>query len=417
MYKTSQHTFIFLFLKANTNSICQTMKQRILLSILLLLFIQPLFAQTLLSEEDLEEERVYKNLEKALKKPSEVYILDLSGQGLDKIPRDIGRFRRLQILKLTNNNLGELPREMTRLVNLQILYLDSNNFNTINFDVSNPRFYSNLEQIYLGFNPLRNIPEDIKKLELVMVSLAGNKRLDLSQAFTPLAAISSLESLDLSYLKLDTVPWEVANIENLKTLNLSGNPSCEWDTSFRFLSQVATIEKLILQENKLRSISEEIVGLDNIIELDLSHNERLNARQVLKTILPLKKLEVLDFSYCELDELPKTIGEFSLLKELNISNNKITILPYEIKNLEEVEFLNLSFNELTELPSDISYMQSLEKLLIGHNPLEFLPKDIADLHELEYIELPEGTMDKTEKKNVRKYLPEAEIVFIEGDDN
>ena len=129
----------------------------------ILLLSQGVMAQTLLSEEELAEQKVFKNLDKALKDPNKVYILDLSGQDLDKLPRDIGRFRRVQILKLTNNNLSELPREMTRLRNLQVLYLDSNNFTKLNFDFSNPIFYKNLEKLYLGHNPLKELPQNLKE--------------------------------------------------------------------------------------------------------------------------------------------------------------------------------------------------------------------------------------------------------------
>jgi len=394
------------------------MNYKLLLLITISLFVQPLLAQSsLLSEEDLKEEKVYKNLEKALKNPSEVYILDLSGQGLDKIPRDVGRFRKLQVLILTNNNIGELPREMTRLRNLQILYLDSNNFNTINFDLSNPMYYGRLEKLYIGYNPLRELPVELSKVELEFISLSGNRSLNMNQVFTPLSAIETLEGVDISYLELDTVPWEVANVQALRYLDLSGNPSCAWDTSFKYLAQVATIESLILRDNKMRSLTEEVAGLNKLVELDLSDNNHLNIRQVLTAIKPLKKIEVLNFSNCGITELPSSIGNFTILKELNISHNNIKTLPNEIQNLEEVEVLDASYNELYDLPANISFMQSMEKLFLSHNPLEYLPNDIEDLHELEYIELPENSMDKTERKKVKKLLPDAEIVFIEDDDN
>lgn len=394
------------------------MNYKILLSIALIFLIQPLLAQSgLLSEEDLAEERVYKSIDKALKNISEVYILDLSGQGLDKIPRDVGRFRNLQVLILTNNNLGELSRELTRLRYLQVLYLDSNNFNTINFDMSNPKYYNSLERLYIGHNPLREVPEALKDVGLTFISLSGNLSLNMAQAFTPLSAIEELEEVDISYLNLDTVPWEVANVQSLKTLDLSGNPSCAWDTSFKYLAQVATIERLILRQNKMRSLSEEVAGLVRLTNLDMSYNERLNISQVLKAIKPLKKMEILNFSHCGIEALPATIGNFNVLKELNISHNSIGALPEEIQKLEEVDFMDASFNQLNDLPSSIGYMQSLERLLLSHNPLEYLPSDIGDLTELEYIEIPKDTMDKTEKKNVKKYLPDAEIVFVEDDDN
>jgi len=390
------------------------MFQKLFLSIVVLLISTNIFAQSnhLLSEEELSEAKVYTNLEKALKKAPEVYILDLSSQGIEKLPKSITRFRSLQTLILTDNQLTEFPPELARMKKLQTIYVDSNQIETLYLNTSDSRSFQNLENLYVGFNPLKSIPENIKNIDLVMVSLAGCKYLDINRVFTPLASINTLEQLDLSYLNLDTIPWEVVNLYGLTTLDLSANPGMEWDTSMAYLSQNKSIEEIILKHNKLVEISENFKKFKNLQALDLSYNDKLSARQVLDVTKGIEQLHSLNLSNCEIRELPKAIGEQKKLWDLFLQHNRLSKVPVEISNLEELETINLSYNELIELPEEFGDLQSLERILISNNPMEFLPKDMENLQDLKYIELPKESLIKDMKKSLNKMWSNAEIVYI-----
>jgi len=390
------------------------MFQKLLLSIVILLISTNSFAQSkaLLSEEELAEVKVFTNIDKALKKVEDVYILDLSSQGLDNIPKTITRFRNLQKLILTDNQLTEFPPVLARMKKLQTIYVDSNQIETLYLNTSDSRSFQNLENLYVGFNPLKAIPENIKNIDLMMVSLAGCKYLDINKVFTPLASINSLEQLDLSYLNLDTIPWEVVNLYGLTTLDLSANPAMEWDTSIAFLSQSKSIEEIILRHNKLVEISENFKKFKNLQAIDLSYNDKLSVRQVLDVTRGIEQLHSLDLSHCEIRELPKTIGNQDKLWDLFLQHNRLTRVPVELGKLEELETINLSYNDISELPEEFGDLQSLERILISNNPLEFLPKDMENLNDLKYIELPKESLSKDIKKTLKKMWPDAEVVYI-----
>ena len=392
------------------------MFQKLLLGLIVLLISTNSFAQSksLLTEEELAEAKVYTNIEKALKKAAEVYILDLSSQGIDKLPKTITRFRNLQLLILTDNQLTEFPPELARMKKLQTIYVDSNQIETLYLNTSDSRSFQNLENLYVGFNPLKAIPENIKNIELMMVSLAGCKYLDINKVFTPLASINSLEQLDLSYLNLDTIPWEVVNLYGLTTLDLSANPAMEWDTSIAFLSQSRSIEEIILKHNKLVEVSESFKNFKNLQALDLSYNDKLSVRQVLDVTKGIEQLHSLNLSHCEIRELPKAIGKQKVLWDLFLQHNRLTRVPIELSNLEELETINLSHNDISELPEEFGDLQSLEKIYISNNPLEFLPKDMENLNDLKYIELPKESLSKDVKKTLKKMWPNAEIEYIEN---
>ena len=99
--------------------------------------------------------------------------LDLSNQGLAKIPMSIFAKTDLQELNLSGNLLsGSLPAEIRLLTNLHVLNLSHNNFT--------------------------GVPAEIGQLK-------------------------NLEVLDLSYNNLTGLPYELGNLSHLKTLNLKGN--------------------------------------------------------------------------------------------------------------------------------------------------------------------------------------------------
>jgi leucine-rich repeat protein SHOC2 len=99
--------------------------------------------------------------------------LNLSNQGLDKLPSYVLVRLDLQELNISNNRLtGALPSEIGRLKKLKIL------------NASN--------------NLMTGVPAEVGQL-------------------------SELEVLDLSNNQLTGLPNELANLKKLKTLNLSGN--------------------------------------------------------------------------------------------------------------------------------------------------------------------------------------------------
>ena len=100
-------------------------------------------------------------------------ILDLSSQGLDKLPSYVLGLSNLEELNISNNKItGALPAEIHNLSKLRVL------------NASN--------------NLMTGVPAEVGQLQ-------------------------NLEVLDLSNNKLTGLPYELGNLKKLKTLNLSGN--------------------------------------------------------------------------------------------------------------------------------------------------------------------------------------------------
>lgn len=105
--------------------------------------------------------------------------LDLSNQGLEKLPAYVLKMSNLEELNISNNQInGALPAEIHDLRKLRVL------------NASN--------------NLMTGLPAEVGQLQ-------------------------NLEILDLSNNKLTGLPYELGNLKNLKMLNLSGNNYAKQD--------------------------------------------------------------------------------------------------------------------------------------------------------------------------------------------
>lgn len=374
------------------------------------------FGQSVMDESELALQETFTDLEDALKDPVEVIILDLSSQGLDEIPKSVSRFRNLQILILTDNQISEIPEYVSKLRKLQVLYIDSNNIENLYFNTSDDRNFGNLEEIHAGFNPIKTIPENLKTIELAYIGLAGCKYLKLDEVFRPLSRITTLESLDLSYLNLDTIPWEVTNLIGLRSLNLSANPSLAWDTSLHYLAQNKGIEELILRKNRFYELPKEILYFENLKSLDLKENDKLRFNELFDMLAKMKFLSSLNISNCKMQNLPKGIGKLKVLWDLDISYNEITFLPREIGSVAQLETFDLRHNRIQELPDEFAYLLNLEKLYLSNNPLEYIPEGVENMKDMKYIEVPKKGLEKDVKKSLKTWFSFAKIVYVESEE-
>lgn len=96
-----------------------------------------------------------------------------------------------------------------------------------------------------------------------------------------------------------------------------------------------SLTELWLYKNKLESIPSNISNLQELMQLSLDDNKLTSLPDV---ILELRKLEILDLSYNRLTSLPE-LGLLKELRLLKIDHNKITSLPTSL--LERIMDTNI----------------------------------------------------------------------------
>lgn len=115
---------------------------------------------------------------------------------------------------------------------------------------------------------------------------------------------------------------------------------------------------------------------------------KCNLNEFPKEILQLQtNLRTLDLSYNKLKILPPTIGQFSQLKQLTINNNRLQEIPPEIGNLKKLETLSLNNNLLRYLPRELSQLTNLKTVNLSGNLLTEFPAMLCGIKSLDFLDL------------------------------
>jgi internalin A len=215
--------------------------------------------------------------------------------------------------------------------------------------------------------------------------------------------------LDLSGLKLESLPPELWEIKHLTNLDLGGNLLAQIPSAVAKLTQLTS---LILCNNNLVALPDEIGKLGYLASLDLSNNHiygfppefgKLSNLTVLDLsrnhltcfcpeLLQLRNLVSLDLGVNEITELPSGIGELSNLTSLDLRVNKLAGLPPEIGQLASLISLDVSINRLTSIPPEIGQLSNLAKLKLSVNQLTNIPSEISQLSKLISLNLLENLL-------------------------
>lgn len=95
----------------------------------------------------------------------------------------------------------------------------------------------------------------------------------------------------------------------------------------------------------------------------------------------------LDLSCNKIRIVPDILGTFSQLKQLNLSSNKITMLPPELGALKKLESLSLNKNLIVSIPSSFDGLVNLRNLDLSDNHITAFPVVLVTLRHLEVVDL------------------------------
>ena len=195
------------------------------------------------------------------------------------------------------------------------------------------------------------------------------------------AAKDKSKKLELSGLRLTSLPPEIGNLTNLKVLFLPHNQLTALPTE---LGKLTNLKVLSLSNNPLAALPHEIGKLTKLTGLDLSNN-RLTA--LPPEIEKLTKLGILFLNRNQLTKLPPEIGKLTNLTDLYLGENKISALPSGLGTLIKLQSLDLSNNRLSALPPELLNLNNLRGLALSNNQLNALPPELLNLNNLEWLEL------------------------------
>ena len=117
---------------------------------------------------------------------------------------------------------------------------------------------------------------------------------------------------------------------------------------------------------------------------DFTLEELSGLFSLFSIILP--KLEYLDLSKNKLSVLPSNISHFSCLQTLLLDENQLEDLPISIKEMSELQFLSIQNNQIQKRP-DFLYEMELRSVALSDNPFlkgkrQLSSKELDNIHQL-----------------------------------
>lgn len=171
-------------------------------------------------------------------------------------------------------------------------------------------------------------------------------------------------------------------LTNLNLLNIS-------DTCLTIIpddiKRLVNLQSLLLFGNKLQEFNENITSLPKLKVLDLSRNE---IKSIPDGLNKMKELTSINFSSNQIEAMPKFV-DFPNLIIVDVSNNKLTeFIDLEGAHLPHLTDLKLKGNAIETIPSYLPQsLPSLKNYDMGDNKIKIVPGELANLQKLKELNL------------------------------
>lgn len=207
--------------------------------------------------------------------------------------------------------------------------------------------------------------------------------------------------LNLSHLGLDNLNLEQMTDNRKKEIHqllLTHNRLVVLPPTVATFSQISLLD---ISNNTMAYIGEEILGLTRLKTL-IAKNNRLDEFSLPKEIGTMK-LEVLNLSGNQFEEIPSQILQIQTLNTLSMGGNRLKSIPAEIENMISLEFLYLGGNFITHIPPELANLSYLSCLVLCDNRIHSVPPQLAQVHSLRSLSL---------HNNLLTYLPREILSLV-----
>lgn len=123
-------------------------------------------------------------------------------------------------------------------------------------------------------------------------------------------------------------------------------------------------------------------------------------------------LRTVDLSGNKIEVLPATIGNFPQLKSLTLNSNRLAGIPSEIGKLKKLETLSLNGNRIQQLPPTLGQLKALRTLSLAGNQISEFPSGLGTLRQLDLLDLSRNKI-----QNVPAEVSELQAIEINLNQN
>lgn len=295
----------------------------------------------------------------------------------------------------------------------------------------NHKDFINLKLTSKIFN---NLSYRIKRLHinnsLLTPSTKYNKKKTYSFNYKIMNSYNSIEKLIIRIIKyhnIELMNFEKMNLRGIKYLYLFfENVSLEfYNIIFEYIKKLYTLKKLTLVGFNFKNEDIDLSSLINLNKLEIfncnlrniknikcnnniksitlfNHDEVYIINDFIKDFKYIKELQVSDNNMCLIPENIinlktlislnlssnkikniEILGNLINLINLELNNNEIIEIPKNFKNLKNLLYLDLNFNKLEIFPDVIRYIENIKNVKLNYNYIKVIPKDILKLDHIE----------------------------------
>lgn len=285
----------------------------------------------------------------------------------------------LRVLILSHNQIIDLPRNtftVNGLPKLHYLNLAHNNLSIIPFQIFQPLYA--LHELDLSSNRLVNFLDNffIENTALTVLNVRNNMMEKvLKNSFQGLHQLIDLDLSDNQIISIDRNAFD--SLEALQRLNLYRNNLTVLPTTL--FHQLHQLKYLNLSRNKFKVLPNGIFASQFALEhliIDETGVQKLNnwvsrkPDDVNKDVL--KHLRVISMqnnrNLSEIDAV--TLRSLPAVEYLNLSGNRLVILPHEISEMTELKHLDISKNDLISIPRQLNTLEHLDTINMLGNRYE-----------------------------------------------
>jgi len=311
-------------------------------------------------------------------------ILDMDGNRITSIPREIGKLQRMRTLLLAENQLSSIPwTSLENLNDLNQLDISSNKLSGDLLPSSLPSItLSSLSNFDMHTNTLESLPSNLILPSLTQFNATQNA---ITAAGTFFTSTPRLCHLSLSQNQLPSLPDGVVHLHYLRTLDISNNIIEHIDPRLGLLDDLTTFMwqgNVLRQRNwgsmdtegiksALRAKADEAVlkGIEDeiaLLNVNTCHGECGGVLDLSKKLKDrgLSKEEVVRHVHA---------GHFPVVTRAVLQQNALTIVPWELGLITTLTTMDLSRNFLSgRIWDETITFENLTDLDISLNKLDNL---------------------------------------------
>ena len=199
------------------------------------------------------------SISEALKRPEDIYKLNLRNSGVRVLPPEIGQLVNLRVLDFSGTSIRSIPAEIENCTHLRSIIGNASRLSIIPNSICNLR---KLREINFAYCRIRELPKNFGNLE-------------------------SLWELHLSYNQLNDLPESMSNLNNLVFFNIYGNKFQEFPKEVLDMECVGT---LWMHKNDFKYIPQEIANLEHLYHFLVDSNDIENMGEI-RALLSNVRLE------------------------------------------------------------------------------------------------------------------------------